>query len=157
MNKPTPEENSPAVGPTAKAAEDNHDLIDEADEDAGDIVATAATVAVVGVGVAVFEAALLPGVVLGVAAMLVPKVLPNLGTALSPLFRSTVRGVYRLGQKTKEVVAEAQEHVQDIAAEVDAERDAKLAAPESAKRPPAAALDAPSSPAVPLRTSANKS
>src|SRR6516225_2693981 len=49
------------------------------------ILATVATVGVVGVGVAVFEAALLPGVVLGVAAMAAPKVLPRLGSALNPV------------------------------------------------------------------------
>ena len=139
MTKAKAEQNSISDGALAKPAEDLQDPIDAADDDQADIVATAATVAVVGVGVAVFEAALLPGVVLGVAAMLVPKVLPSLGNTLSPLFRSTVRGAYRLGQKTREVVAEAHEHVTDIVAEVDAENDARLAAPESAKRPAVAA------------------
>jgi hypothetical protein len=75
------------------------------------LVATAATVGVIGVGVAVFEAALLPGLVLGVAAILVPKYLPRMGPALSPLFRSTVRGVYKGGQKAREMLAEAQENM----------------------------------------------
>jgi hypothetical protein len=57
--------------------------------------------------------------------MLVPKYLPHMGTALNPLFRSTVRGVYKVGQKSREMVAEAQEHVHDIVAEVDAEEDFK--------------------------------
>lgn len=100
-------------------------------------MATAA--AVVGVGVAVFEAALLPGVVLGVAAILLPKVLPSIGNALSPLVTSTVRGAYRLGQKTKEIVAEAEEHVSDIVAEVNAGDEAKAAAPEATNPPPRAA------------------
>ncbi|HXW28687.1 MAG TPA: DUF5132 domain-containing protein, partial [Xanthobacteraceae bacterium] len=117
--------------PDGKAAFDAayHDHADDLFEEKADeqavLVATAATVAVVGVGVAVFEAALLPGVVLGVAAMLVPKYLPRMGTALNPLFKSTVRGVYKVGQKTREMVAEAQEHVHDIVAEVDAEADFK--------------------------------
>jgi hypothetical protein len=121
----------PTSQPDGKAALDaayhNHadDLLDENADDQAVLVATAATVAVVGVGVAVFEAALLPGVVLGVAAMLVPKYLPRMGTALNPLLKSTVRGVYKAGQKTRELVAEAQEHVHDIVAEVDAEEDFK--------------------------------
>ena len=94
---------------------------DELSAEETDIVATVATVGVIGVGVAVFEAALLPGVVLGVAAMMVPKFAPKLGSALSPMFKSTVRGVYKIGQKTKEFVAETHEQVQDIVAEVDAE------------------------------------
>ena len=101
------------------------DLLDEKADDNALLVATAATVAVVGVGVAVFEAALLPGVALGVAAMLAPKYLPRMGATLTPMFKSTVRGVYKVGQKTKEMVAEAQEHVHDIVAEVDAEADIK--------------------------------
>jgi len=89
-----------------------------------DVVATAATVAVVGVGAALFEAALLPGIVLGVAAMWAPQYFPKLGAALNPMFRSSVRGVYKVGQKTREMFAEAQEQVHDIVAEVHAEKDA---------------------------------
>jgi hypothetical protein len=125
-----------------KAADDGDpkaegaDLFEEGQDDNAVLVATAATVGVVGVGVAVFEAALLPGVVLGVAAMLVPKYLPRMGAALSPLFRSTVRGVYKVGQKTREIVAEAQEHVHDIVAEVNAEEDTKNGGPRNSAAPP---------------------
>ena len=100
------------------------------------ILATVATVGVVGVGVAVFEAALLPGVVLGVAAMAAPKLLPRVGSALNPVFRSTVRGIYKIGQKTKEMVHETHEQVQDIVAEVDAEakRDATTGLAEPAPK-----------------------
>jgi hypothetical protein len=110
----------------AAPAPEPADPIEEAQLDQTDLVVTAATVAVVGVGVAVFEAALLPGVVLGVAAMVVPKVLPNVGAALNPLFRSTVRSAYKFGQKTKEMVAEAQEHVNDIVAEAKASDEAPI-------------------------------
>src|SRR5579862_4953027 len=41
------------------------------------LVTTAATVGVVAVGAALFEVALLPGIALGVAAMLAPKYAPN--------------------------------------------------------------------------------
>jgi hypothetical protein len=44
------------------------EFIEAADEDS-ELVATIATVAVVGIGAAAFEAALLPGIVIGVAAM----------------------------------------------------------------------------------------
>jgi hypothetical protein len=105
----------------APLANEPRDPIEDVQDDQRSLIATAAAVAVVGVGVAVFEAALLPGVVLGVAAMMVPKVLPNIGSALAPALRSTVRGAYVFGQKTKEMVAEAHEHVNDIVAEVHAE------------------------------------
>lgn len=88
-------------------------------------VVTAATVGVVAVGALIFEAALLPGLILGVAAVLAPKYMPKIGSALNPLFRSTVRGAYRLGQKSREAFAEAQEHMHDIAAEVSAETGAR--------------------------------
>jgi len=43
--------------------------------------------------------------------------------AINPLFRSAVRGTYKIGQKTKEMLAEAHEQVNDIVAEVHAEGD----------------------------------
>lgn len=104
------------------------ETIEPAGEDRGDVVATVATVAVVGVAAAAFEAALLPGIALGVAAVVVPRYLPQLGSALNPLFRSTVRGAYKIGQKTREMVAEAQEQMHDIVAEVHAEGDAATSA-----------------------------
>jgi Protein of unknown function (DUF5132) len=100
------------------------EFIEPADEDSSELVATVVTVAVVGIGAAAFEAALLPGIVLGVAAMCVPRFLPQIGAALNPLFKSTVRGAYKVGEKAREMAAEAQEQVHDVVAKVDAERDA---------------------------------
>lgn len=125
-NEPNHEGNSVAHSDDAQHTANGSAPADHADsekitDEEANILATVATVGVVGVGVALFEAALLPGVVLGVAAMAAPKVFPRVGEALNPIFKSTVRGVYKVGRKTKEVVAETQEHVQDIVAEVDAE------------------------------------
>ena len=100
-------------------------------------VTMAATVGVVAVGVALFEVALLPGMAIGVAAMLAPKYVPKMGAALTPMFKSTVRGAYKFGQKTKEMVAEAKEQVHDIVAEVHAEDGAKTAAKTAADAPKA--------------------
>jgi hypothetical protein len=47
-------------------------------------VETAATVGVVAVGAVLFEAALIPGMLLGAAAMVAPKVFPRLGDAEQP-------------------------------------------------------------------------
>jgi hypothetical protein len=107
---------------------------DSSDEGQDELPATAATVGVVGAGVLIFEAALLPGMVLGVVTMMLPKYLPKIGNALNPLVKSTVRGAYKMGQKTKEMFAEAQEHVHDIAAEVDAEADKKVILPKALAR-----------------------
>ena len=87
----------------------------------GGLNKTVATVVVVAAGAALFEAALLPGLVLGVAAMAAPKYLPRMAGALAPIFKSTVRGTFKLAQKSKEAFAEAHEHVNDIVAEVRAE------------------------------------
>jgi hypothetical protein len=100
----------------------------QGDQNMNAAAATVATVAVVAVGALVFEAALIPGMALGVAAMLVPRFLPQIGGALDPLVKSAVR----VGRKTRELVAEAQEHVHDMVAEVNAEADAKSAAAEEA-------------------------
>jgi hypothetical protein len=91
------------------------------DQENGGINKTLATVVVVAAGAALFEAALLPGLVLGVAAMAAPKYLPKLASSLAPVFKSTVRGTFTLAQKSKEAFAEAHEHVNDIVAEVRAE------------------------------------
>ena len=103
------------------AAEGSETETPESAEHRSEVIATAATVAVVGVGAAMFEAALLPGIVLGVAAMWAPQYFPKMGEALNPLFRSTVRSAYKFGNKTRELMAEAQEQVHDIVAEVHAE------------------------------------
>jgi hypothetical protein len=119
------------AAPVETAQTEAVEAIDEAGEDRGDVVATVATVAVVGVAAAVFEAALLPGIVLGVAAVAVPRYFPRIGAAVNPVFRSTVRSAYKLGHKTREMMAEAQEQFHDIAAEVHAEKDVAAAAPKS--------------------------
>lgn len=104
---------------------------DEAHEGPSEAVTVAATVGVVAVGAALWEVALLPGIALGVAAMLAPKYVPRISSALTPMFRSSVRGVYKFGQKTKEMMAEAREQVNDIVAEVHAEKDEAPAADKS--------------------------
>jgi Protein of unknown function (DUF5132) len=104
------------------------------DQESGGINKTVATVVVVAAGAALFEAALLPGLVLGVAAMAAPKYLPKLTSALGPVFKSTVRGTFKLAQKSKEAFAEAHEHVNDIVAEVRAEDADNVASARAANK-----------------------
>jgi hypothetical protein len=110
-----------------QAASADAETIDNGGSDRSDVVATVATVAVVGIGAAAFEAALVPGIILGVAAMWLPQYFPKMGEALNPLFRSTVRGAYKISKKTREMMAEAHEQVHDIVAEVHAEGDESVA------------------------------
>jgi hypothetical protein len=85
------------------------------------VMKTVATVGVVAIAAAIIEVGLIPGMVIGVAATLAPKYVPRMGAGLQPLFKQTVRGIYGFSRKTREVVAEAQEQVQDIVAEMHAE------------------------------------
>jgi hypothetical protein len=78
------------------------------------------------VAAAAFEAALLSGIVIGIAAVAVPGYLPQIGAALNPLFKSTVRGAYKIGSKAKTMMTEAHAQVQDIVAEVNAESAAGM-------------------------------
>src|SRR3984885_5903131 len=107
-----------------------------AGDHANEAITVAATVGVVAVGAALFEVALLPGIALGVCAMLAPKYVPKVGAALTPMFRSSVRGMYKLGQKSREMMAEAKEQVHDIVAEVHAEGDVSKAAVKGTAEPP---------------------
>jgi hypothetical protein len=82
---------------------------------------TAATVVAVAAGAALFEAALLPGLALGVAAIAAPKYVSRLTGAIVPIFKSTVRATYQLARKPGEALAEAQQQINGIIAEVRAE------------------------------------
>jgi hypothetical protein len=85
---------------------------------------TVATIGVIGVAAALFDIALIPGIVIGVAAAYAPKYVPGLGDRLQPLFDYTIRGAYKVTRSARSAVAEAQERVHDIAAEVAAEEAA---------------------------------
>ena len=77
-----------------ESASEDHEATHEAaaESHTNEAVTVAATVGVVAVGAALFEVALLPGIALGVAAMLAPKYVPKMGEAVAPMFRSSVRG-----------------------------------------------------------------
>jgi hypothetical protein len=82
-----------------------------------DILAKAATIAVVGVGVALISAELIPGMLIGVAAAF----LPGLGPKVRPFLKNTVKAGYSAVRKTREMMAEASEQMQDMLAEAKAE------------------------------------
>lgn len=127
MQGPHDEHDAPDLGHARSdhASANGHATEDENPNGLSDTaMATVATVGAVGVAAVVFEAALIPGIALGVAAALAPSYVPRLGAALNPILRSGVRGAYKLGHKTREIVSEAREHLNDIAAEVEAEQDA---------------------------------
>jgi hypothetical protein len=111
--------------------------IEEADQTSTNLAGQVATIGAVAVGVALISAELLPGVVIGVAAAMAPKHIPKLGKRMEPLFKSTVRGAYKLGRKARHAVGEFQERVNDITAEVKAQKEkANAAATAEQVRPP---------------------
>ena len=96
-----------------------------------------ATVAAVGLAAALIETELIPGMLLGVAAVLAPDLLPRIGSGLRPLLKSAVRAGYSIAEKTRETVAEAGEQFQDIVAEVRSEQESAPATQARASAPSA--------------------
>ncbi len=92
-----------------------------------DIVGKAATIAVIGVGAALISTELIPGMIIGVCAAFIP----GLGPKLRPLFKSTVKAGYTAMRKTREMVAEATEQMQDVVAEARASHAAEAEATTS--------------------------
>jgi hypothetical protein len=119
---------------TAPPSTEEHSVADESETSGGetDFVTSATTIGVIGVAVALLDIALIPGMVIGVAATLAPKYVPQLGSRLQPLFNYTVRGAYKVSRKARSAVAEAQERMHDIAAEVEAEAVTESSAAEPA-------------------------
>ena len=115
-----------AVFPSANGSLEHFDEVKNSD-----IVGKAATIAVVGVGVALISAELLPGMLIGVAAAF----LPGIGPRLRPFLKSTVRASYSAVRKTREMMAEASEQIQDAIAEAKTENVAPIPTPPPA--PPA--------------------
>ncbi len=94
-----------------------------------------ATAALVGIGVALIEPELIPGLLIGAGAFLAPKLLPALGNALRP----AVKGLVKAGMAVRETVAEAGEHFEDIVAEARAESEHPAGNGHPAAEPEAAA------------------
>jgi len=80
-----------------------------------------ATAVAVGVGVAILEPELIPGMLIGAGALLAPKLVPALGGMLRPLVKGMIKAGYSAGMAVREMVAEAGEQVEDIVAEAKAE------------------------------------
>jgi hypothetical protein len=78
---------------------------------------TVATIGVIGVSAVLFDVALIPGIVIGIAAAYAPKYVPGLGDRLGSLFTYTVRGAYKMTRSARRTVVKAQEHIHDITAE----------------------------------------
>jgi hypothetical protein len=115
-----------AAQPQVETQQSGTALASFAEPDDGDTFGSRmATVAAIGLGVALIEVELIPGMLIGVAAMMAPKLLPRLGNGLKPLLKSAMRAGYAIADKTRETMAEAGEQFQDIVAEVKSEHHAE--------------------------------
>jgi hypothetical protein len=86
------------------------------------ITSTAAVVLGVGVAtVALKKTAWIPGLLLGVGAMLVPKLFPGFGTSMRPLLKRAVATGMVVSEKTREAVERGREEIDDLVAEIRAE------------------------------------
>ena len=95
-----------------------------------DIAGKAATIALVGVGVALISTELIPGMLIGVAAAM----MPGIGPKMRPLLKSTVKAGFSAVRKTREILAGASEQVQDMLAEASAEEPPPPARPAASSR-----------------------
>lgn len=77
--------------------------------------------------VALIEAELVPAVLVGVAAALLPKLVPGLDIALRPLVHGAVGAGYGMYSKAQEFIAEAGEQLHDMVAEVKAQDQTRRA------------------------------
>jgi Protein of unknown function (DUF5132) len=111
-----------------------------AQETNGGLGSKAATVALVGLGAALIEVELVPGILIGAAAMAMPNLLPKLGKALRPLVKEAVRAGYSLAGRAREGVAEVGEQFQDVVAEVKSEQHATEVPVGHNEQPPSTAV-----------------
>jgi Protein of unknown function (DUF5132) len=97
--------------------DDEEGIPDVLEEEGSSLLGTLVT----GAAVAFIKPDLLPGMAVGVAAALGPKLLPAVGTLIRPVIKTAVRAGYATAVATRGVVAEAGEQVQDMIAEARAD------------------------------------
>lgn len=81
-----------------------------------------ATAVAIGVGAALIEVELIPGLIIGAGAILLGKLFPEIGGYVRPAVKSVLRAGFAAAEKAREIMAEASEQVHDVVAEVKNER-----------------------------------
>ncbi len=94
------------------------------------------TSAVTALVVAVVQPELLPGVAIGIAAAMGPRLLTMLAPAVRPMMKTAVRAGYFTTKKARELAAEANEQIQDLVAEAKAEDQGGAAGGPRLVKPP---------------------
>jgi Protein of unknown function (DUF5132) len=99
-----------------------HRAVEEVQQTRAEIAPQLGTVAAVAVATALIEAELLPAVLIGAGAALLPRLLPGAGPVLRPVLKTVIRAGYSAFTTAQQWAAEAREQVQDIVAEVQSEQ-----------------------------------
>jgi hypothetical protein len=86
--------------------------------DATSVVTAAAIV----VGAALIEVELIPGLIIGAGAILLGKVIPEIGAMVRPAIKGALGVGFSMTNKARQVMAETSEQVHDLVAEVKHER-----------------------------------
>jgi hypothetical protein len=82
-----------------------------------------ATAAAIVVGAALIEVELIPGLIIGAGAILLGKFFPEASSYVRPAIKGAVRAGFSATHKIREILAEANEQVQDLVAEVKNEQE----------------------------------
>lgn len=83
-----------------------------------------ATATVIGVGVGIVQPELIPGMLIGAGATVLPKLLPGVTGLLRPLVKTVVKAGYIAAVNVREFAAGIGEQFEDIVAESRAEHEA---------------------------------
>ena len=97
-----------------------------------------ATAAAIVVGAALIEIELIPGLVIGAGAVVLGKLFPEISIYARPIFKSIIKAGFSATHKIRQVVAETNEQVNDLVAEVKNEQHESsqhLSANETIKSP----------------------
>ena len=81
-----------------------------------------ATAAAIVVGAALIEIELIPGLVIGAGAVLLGKIFPEISGYARPIFKSFIKAGFSAAHKIRQVLAETNEQVNDLVAEVKSEQ-----------------------------------
>jgi hypothetical protein len=82
-----------------------------------------AAAAAIVVGAVLIEVELIPGLIIGAGAILLGKFFPEASGYVRPAIKGAVRAGFSATHKIREILAEANEQVQDLVAEVKNEQD----------------------------------
>ncbi len=81
-----------------------------------------ATTAAIIIGAALIEVELLPGLIIGAGAILLGKIFPEISGYVRPAVKGMVRAGFNATHKVRQIIAEANEQVSDLVAEVKQEQ-----------------------------------